>query len=107
MHISILLLYILKRFSNLFAIHNKTGKITVQKKAPTSAGVIELVALAQDRGIPPLRTSVHILVSLQNMFYFYFKKLYFCLNCILGSFVVKKNIYSLLILKEIFFYFKL
>ncbi|XP_065927708.1 protocadherin gamma-B4 [Magallana gigas] len=50
-------------FSNLFAIHNKTGKITVQKKAPTSAGVIELVALAQDRGIPPLRTSVHILLS--------------------------------------------
>lgn len=69
MHISILLLYILKRFSNLFAIHNKTGKITVQKKAPTSAGVIELVALAQDRGIPPLRTSVHILVSLQSFIF--------------------------------------
>lgn len=64
MYISLRLLYIFKRFSNLFAINNETGKITVQKKAPTSAGVIELVVLAQDLGIPPLQSSAHILVSL-------------------------------------------
>lgn len=63
MYISLRLLYILNRFSNLFAIQNKTGKITVHKKAPTSAGVIELVVLAQDLGIPPLQSSAHILVS--------------------------------------------
>uniref|UniRef100_K1Q8F0 Protocadherin alpha-11 n=1 Tax=Magallana gigas TaxID=29159 RepID=K1Q8F0_MAGGI len=49
--------------SNFFAIHNKTGKISIQKKPPTSAGVIELVVLAEDLGSPPLQSSAQILLS--------------------------------------------
>lgn len=51
------------RSSNFFAIHNKTGKISIQKKPPTSAGVIELVVLAEDLGSPPLQSSAQILVN--------------------------------------------
>lgn len=49
--------------SNFFSIHNKTGKITVQKKPPVSAGVIEMVVLAEDLGTPPLQSSAQIVLS--------------------------------------------
>ena len=50
------------RWSSSFSIDNKTGNITVKERPTITTGQIELIVEAQDLGVPPLQSSVAVLV---------------------------------------------
>nr|XP_022293519.1 protocadherin gamma-B7-like isoform X2 [Crassostrea virginica] len=50
-------------WSSSFSIDNKTGRITVKERPTFTTGQIELIVEAQDLGVPPLRSSVAVLLS--------------------------------------------
>nr|XP_022301438.1 protocadherin-like wing polarity protein stan isoform X1 [Crassostrea virginica] len=50
-------------WSSSFSIDNKTGNITVKERPTITTGQIELIVEAQDLGVPPLQSSVAVLLS--------------------------------------------